>query len=137
MKIIRNILAVVVGWAVGSALNMGLITAGHSIFPLEGVDPNDMEALATAMSTASSEHFLFPFLGHALGTLFGAIVAAIIAANHKMKFALGVGVLFLLGGIMVNYMIPGPIWFTVADIALAYIPMAWIGGKIGMGINKN
>lgn len=137
MKIVRNILAVIVGWAIGSAVNMGLITAGHSVYPLEGVDLNDMEALAEAMSTAGSEHFIFPFLGHALGTLVGAFVAALIAANHKMKFALGVGVLFLLGGIMVNYMIPGPTWFTVLDIAIAYIPMAWIGGKIGMSFQKN
>ena len=47
-----------------------------------------------------------------------------------MKFSLGIGVLFLIGGITVNYMLPGPIWFAIVDIVLAYIPMAWIGGKI-------
>ena len=53
-----------------------------------------------------------------------------IAASPTMKIALTIGVLFLLGGIMVNYMLPGPTWFAVLDIVLAYIPMAWIGGKI-------
>ena len=56
-----------------------------------------------------------------------------------MKFSLGIGGLFLLGGIMVNYMLPGPTWFAVVDIVFAYIPMAWIGGKIAekmLPVNK-
>jgi len=137
MNILRNILAVILGWAAGSIVNMGLVNIGHSVFPLEGVDPNDMEALAAAMPNAGFEHFIFPFLAHALGTLVGALVAAIIAATHKMKFALAIGGLFLIGGIVISFMIPAPIWFIIVDIALAYIPMAWIGGKIGMGIGKN
>ena len=136
MKILRNILAVIIGWGIGSAVNMGLITAGHSVYPMEGVDPNDMEALAAAMPDASFEHFIFPFLAHAIGTLIGALVAVLIAATHKMKFAYAMGGLFLLGGIMVSFMIPAPTWFTVLDIAIAYIPMAWIGGKIGMSLVK-
>ena len=47
-----------------------------------------------------------------------------------MKFSLAIGGLFLLGGIMVNFMLPGPSWFALADILIAYIPMAWIGGKL-------
>lgn len=40
-----------------------------------------------------------PFLPHALGTLIGAFVAAKLAANHHMKFAMGIGVSFLIGGL--------------------------------------
>jgi len=130
--IIRNILALVAGWLVGSVINMGLIQTGHALMPIEGIDPSDMEALATVMPTLDFKYFIFPFLAHALGTLVGAIVAGLLAVNHKMKFSLGVGVLFLIGGIMVNYMLPGPTWFAIADIVLAYIPMAWIGGKIAI-----
>ncbi len=128
--IIRNILAFVAGWLGGSAINMGLIQIGHSLFPLTGVDPNSMEDLAEVMPTLEFKYFIFPFLAHALGTFIGAIIASRIAASHKMKFALGIGVLFLLGGIMMNYLLPGPTWFTVTDILLAYLPMAWLGGKI-------
>lgn len=127
--ILRNILSVILGWLGGSIVNMGLIQAGHSLFPIAGVDINDMEALAAAMPTLDFKYFIFPFLAHALGTLVGAIIAARIAATHKMKFALAVGVLFLLGGIAVNYLLPGPTWFAVLDIAVAYIPMAWLGGR--------
>lgn len=128
--IIRNILAFIIGWFGGSAVNMGLVQTGHYVYPIEGVDPTNMDALAAVMPTLGFEYFIFPFLAHALGTLVGATIAAFIAANHKMSFALAVGAFFLLGGIAVNYMLPGPTWFAVVDILIAYIPMAWIGGKI-------
>lgn len=134
--ILRNILAVVAGWLSGSIVNMGIIKFSHIILPIEGVDVNDMEAFAEVMPTLGPKYFLFPFLAHALGTLVGAFIAGLIAVNNKMKFALGIGVLFLLGGIVVNYMLPGPIWFTVVDILLAYIPMAWIGGKIALKMSN-
>ena len=134
--IIKNILAVIAGWLGGSAVNMGLIQIGHTLFPIMGIDPNDMGALADVMPTLGFEYFIFPFLAHALGTLVGAAIAWWIAANHKMKFSLGIGGLFLLGGIMVTYMLPGPTWFAAADIILAYIPMAWFGGKIAEKISR-
>ncbi len=127
--ILKNILAVVGGWIVGSVVNMGLINTGHKMFPIVGIDINDMTALAEVMPTLDAKHFLFPFLGHALGTLVGAFLAYKIAATNKMKMAMIVGVLFFLGGIMVNYMITGPMWFTITDIVLAYFPMAWLGAK--------
>ena len=129
--VLKNILAVVLGWLLGSIVNMALVYAGHSVFPIEGVDPNDMEAMAEVMPTLSSEYFVFPFLAHALGTLVGAFIAAKIAATRKMTFALVIGVIFLLGGIWVSTMIPAPTWFTATDLIIAYIPMAWLGGKLG------
>lgn len=130
--IIRNILAVIAGWAGGSIINMGLVEAGHKLFPIQGVDLKDMSALADVMPTLDFKYFVFPFLAHALGTLAGAIIAGLVAASHKMTFALVIGGIFLIGGIVVNYMLPGPIWFAVLDIIVAYIPMAWIGGKIAL-----
>jgi len=135
--IVKNIVAVIAGWLGGSVINMGLIQTGHKLIPIEGIDHNDMNALAAVMPTLEFEYFIFPFLAHALGTLVGAAIAGLIAASHKMKFSLGVGCLFLLGGIMVNYMLPGPTWFAATDIIIAYIPMAWIGGKIARKISRN
>lgn len=135
--IFRNVLAIIAGWVVGSLINMGFVKIGHKLLPLEGVDPNDMAALAEVMPTLDFEYFIFPFLAHALGTLFGAVVAGILAVNQPMRFSLAIGVLFLIGGIMINYMIPGPTWFTLTDILLAYIPMAWIGGRIVENIRSS
>jgi hypothetical protein len=128
--ILKNILAVIAGWIGGSIINMSLVKIGHMILPIEGLDPSDMNALAEVMPTLEPKYFIFPFLAHALGTLVGAFIAYNLAASHKMKFALGIGAIFFLLGIMVSFMIPAPTWFAVTDILLAYIPMAWIGGKL-------
>lgn len=128
--IIKNVLAVVAGWLIGSIVNMSLIQVGYMVFLIEGVDPNDMEALAAAMPTLGPKYFIFPFLAHALGTLAGAFVAAWIATTRKMTFALGIGGLFFIGGILASTMIPSPTWFVVTDLVLAYFPMAWIGGTL-------
>lgn len=129
--ILRNILAVILGLLGGSIINVELIKVGHTMFPIEGIDPNDIAALAEIMPTLDFNYFIFPFLAHALGTLVGACIAAMIAANRKMTFALVIGCFFLIGGILMNFMLPGPTWFAALDIIVAYIPMAFIGGKIG------
>jgi len=129
---LRNILAVILGWLGGSLVNMGIVQVGNSVMPIPGVDTNDLNALAEALPSLDFKYFIFPFLAHALGTLIGATIAYRIAATHKMKFAWAIGGLFLIGGIVVNYMLPGPTWFAVADIVFAYLPMAWLGGNIAM-----
>ena len=128
--ILKNILAIIAGLIGGSIVNMGLINLGHKVLPIQGIDPNDMTALAEVMPTLDAHYFAFPFLAHALGTLVGAFIAYKIAATHKMKFALVIGAFFLMGGIMMSRVLPAPTWFVISDIALAYIPMAWIGGKL-------
>ena len=60
--IIKNILAIVLGWLGGSLVNMGLIRTGHAIIQIEGVDINDMNALAEVMPTLDFKYFIFPFL---------------------------------------------------------------------------
>lgn len=123
--ILRNILAVIAGILIGGAVNMGIILiSGKIIAPPAGADVTTMEGLKASLHLFEPRHFIMPFLAHALGTLVGALVAAGIAVNHKMKFALGVGAWFLLGGIMNIIMLPSPLWFTIVDLGGAYIPMA-------------
>ena len=130
---IKNILAVIAGLILGSAVNMGLIMiSGSVIAPPEGADVTTMEGLKESIHLFQPKHFLFPFLAHALGTLVGAFVAGLIAANNKMTFALVIGVFFLIGGIINTFMLPAPIWFNILDLLGAYIPMAWFGGKLAM-----
>ena len=129
--IVKNALAVIGGWLSGSALNMGLVTIGHVVYPIESLsDPNDLEALAAIMPTLSTEYFIFPFLAHAGGSFLGGLVAGLFAANRHMLFALIVGAIFFLGGIVVAYLIPAPSWFVLLDLIVAYLPMAWLGGLL-------
>jgi hypothetical protein len=134
--ILRNILAVIVGLLVGSFVNMGLILiSGYIIPPPADVDTSTMEGLKATMHLFQPKHFLFPFLAHALGTLVGALIAAKFAANHNMKFALAIGLLFFIGGLANVFMLPSPMWFTLVDLTGAYFPMAYLAGRLGRKSN--
>ena len=129
--LLRNILAVIAGIVIGAVVNMGIIMLGGSILPPPGgVDASDGESLKAAMHLFQPINFVFPFLAHAVGTLAGAIVAGLIAANRKMLFAIVIGFVFLIGGIMMAIDLPAPAWFIVLDLVLAYIPMGVIGGYL-------
>ncbi len=127
--ILRNVLAVLAGFIGGSLVNMGILMAGSSVIvPPEGVNVSDMESLKANMHLFEAKHFISPFLAHALGTLAGALIAALLATSmHRQKMAYVIGSLFLLGGIANVYLLPSPVWFAVLDLAVAYIPMAYIG----------
>lgn len=128
---IKNILAVIAGIIVGGVVNMAIIMlSGSIIAPPEGVNPADMESLAENMHLFKVKHFIMPFLAHAIGTVIGAFLAAKIAATQKISLAIAVGVFFLLGGIANAFMLPAPTWFAIVDLTLAYIPMAWLGGRL-------
>ena len=129
--IVKNILAIIAGIIIGSSVNMGIIMISGSIIPPpDGADVTSTEGLKASMHLFQPKHFIFPFLAHALGTLVGAFLAAIIAANHKMKFALAIGVFFLAGGIASTFMLPSPVWYNIVDLVGAYIPMAYLAGRL-------
>lgn len=131
--ILRNILAIIIGIVIGSSFNMALISISSSIIPPpDGADVTTMEGLKNSIHLFKPKNFIFPFLAHALGTLVGAFLAAKIATSHKMKFAFGIGIFFLLGGIANLFMLPSPTWFIFVDLIGAYIPMAFIGGKLAV-----
>lgn len=129
--ILKNIIAVVGGWFIGSVVNMSLIMLGPIIIANpEGFDNSNMDVMAETIHLLQPINYLFPFLAHALGTLVGSFLAAKIAVNRKMIFAFVVGGLFMLGGIVNVIMLPGPMWFNIVDLILAYIPMSWLALRI-------
>lgn len=129
--IVRNILAVIAGAVIGSLVNGSLIMMSSFIIPPpNGADVTTEEGLKSAMHLFEPKHFIMPFLAHAIGTLIGAVVAVAIAANNKMKMAIIVSILFLMGGIANVLMLPAPMWFNILDLVAAYFPMAFLAGKI-------
>ena len=122
--IIKNILVVLGGCLFGSAVNMGLIIAGNQLIPFDdGMNPMNANMWEI-------KYFLFPFLAHAIGTLSGAFIAAKFSASYHMVLAICIGIFFLLGGISMVFIMPAPVWFIVADLSLAYIPMRWFGWQL-------
>lgn len=131
MAILRNILALIVGLVIGGCVNMALIMLSGSIIPLPaGVNPEDIESIKANMHLYEAKHFIMPFLAHALGTFVGAVVAIKIAASYKTVFAYVIGGMFMIGGIMMAVDLPGPTWFEVADVVLAYLPMSCLALKL-------
>ena len=107
-----------------------ILISGTIIPPPEGADTTTMEGLQMSMHQFQPRHYIMPFLAHALGTFAGAFVAALIAAGHHIKIALGIGVFFLIGGISSVLSLPSSLWFSVLYLAVAYIPMAYLGGRL-------
>lgn len=129
--IFTNLIAIISGVVIGGLVNMGIIMiGGYIIPPPAGADTSTMEGLQAAMHLFEAKHFLFPFLAHALGTFVGALIAARIAATYKMFYAMATGAFFLLGGISMVVQIPAPVWFSAVDLIFAYIPTAYLAGKI-------
>ena len=136
LNISRNIIALILGLFLGGMINMLIINNGGGfIAPPEGVNPNDIESIKENMHLYTPIHFLIPFLAHAMGTFIGALITSLIAVSIRMYLAIGVGFCFLIGGIMMVLMLPSPLWFNIIDLCLAYLPMGWLGWKIGSKIN--
>lgn len=129
--ILRNVIVVLGAIIVGGAVNMWLISISSSVVPLpEGVDPNDIESLKANIHLFEPINFLMPFLAHALGTLVAAFIAAKLVTEKQFYIALGIGGLFLIGGIMMVRTLPHPVWFALLDLGMAYFPMGWLGWKL-------
>ena len=136
-NVLRNVIAVVAGIAIGGGVNMALIMLGSSLIPPPaGVDVNSAESLSRSMHLFEPRHFVTPFLAHAVGTLAGAIAAYLIAATYRVHMAYVVGAVFLCAGVSASFMIPAPAWFIAIDLLAAYLPMAWLGVQIGSRITQ-
>lgn len=131
---LKNILAIVFGFMVGSMVNMAIVWAGPKVIPLpDGVDLSDPDKLAENISLLKPVNFLPPWIAHASGTLVGAFIATQLAVEKKRRPAMVVGTLFLLGGISVIWMVGGPVWFILLDLVGAYFPMAFLGAWLAKG----
>jgi len=106
IKILRNILALVIGAALGMALNGWLIGISNSLIPLpEDVNPSNLKSIQTHIHLYSLKHFVMPFWAHALGTFVSAFVAAKIWIGDPMIPGYIFGLFFLIGGITMVYFI--------------------------------
>jgi len=127
-KIIVNIVAVLVGLFAGAFVNGGIINiSGEIIAPPVGSNMKTMEGLIQAMPLMEPKHFIMPFLAHALGTLIGAILCSLIARSNQLVLSLSIGLSFFIGGFMMVFQLPAPLWFDFVDLIFAYFTMAYVG----------
>lgn len=112
-QVLRLVMAVVVGFVIGSVVNMLLIVVSGSVIPLQaGADVTTTEGLKASMHLFEPRHFIFPFLAHGPGAFVGALVAVVLTPGRTSGPACVVGFLFLPGGIANVVMLSSPLWFT-------------------------
>jgi len=129
---LRNFLAVIAGFILGSVVNMAIVTLSPYVFGApEGVNTADIESIKANIDLYQTKHFIGPILAHALGTLVGAFITAKIVLSNKVIYGSIIGVVFLLGGLTMVFLLPEqPTWVKVVDLGLAYFPMAYLGSKM-------
>ena len=126
--ILRNIIVTLVAIFVGGLVNSGIVSLSSMLIDTpDGFDMMSQESYDKYKHLLSFMVYVGPLLAHALGTLVGAFIIAKFVTTRSRTFALGVGFFFLIGGILANYLIPGPGWFAPVDLIFAYIPMALLG----------
>lgn len=127
-QVVLYFLAIFAGALIGSVANMLIISFSTNIIPLpKGADNSSIKSLEQTIHLFQFKHFMIPLLGHAAGSLTGGTIAAWIAPGNKLLVALTIGFFFLIGGAMMVFQLPSPVWFNVVDLTLAYLPMSWIG----------
>jgi hypothetical protein len=129
----KSILLSVAGLLLGAITNGIIVQVGSQIVKApQGLDLSTEQGLAKAMPLMGAEHFVFPFLAHAIGTLVGAYFVSRMNVNRALLNAMAIGFAFLAGGVMMVLTLPGtPWWFVATDLVLAYLPMAYLGYKLG------
>lgn len=118
----------------------GLIAGGIAIYvvemfsamryPLpENIDPADIEAMKAHIRQLPLGAYLFIILAWCAGSLVGGFIAGIIVQEKATLYALIVGAVLMSFGLINLIMVPHPVWFWFAGLAV-YLPLSWIGGKL-------
>lgn len=133
---IRNIVAVIVGFVAGSVFNMAMVSASHHVYPLpEGLDPNDFDAFKTHVEAHGlpTGALVMVLVAHAGGSFVSGFVCGLIARRSWYAAAIGLGILWTCGGIAMLMMLPSPVWFAILDVVL-YIPASVLGVRLGAAL---
>jgi len=127
---IRSILGVVAG-IVAAVVVVGVVeAAGHLIFPPPpGIDLSDPEQLKTIMDKIPPGALVAVLVAWGAGSLAGGFTAAAIARRAHFVHALIVGGIQCAFGIITMLMIPHPLWFWFASIAIV-VPTSYLGALL-------
>jgi hypothetical protein len=89
----------------------------------------DREAIRALFAAAPIGSLLVVIIGWVLGSVTGGWTTARLAAKAKAGHSLVLGGLLTLAGVANNLMLPPPIWFWVASLAVL-LPSACLGSRL-------
>ena len=126
---VRNVVAVVVGLAVGMVVNMALVMLNVGVlFPMpEGTSMADPERFAAYLAALPATAFLVAVVAHLGQAFVGGWTAARLGASHPVVLALIVGGFTLVGGVINLIQLPGPTWMWL-EVPL-YLLVALAAGR--------
>jgi hypothetical protein len=126
----RNILALITGIVLSIGFNLLLTSVSGVLYPPPAMmDLNDPGAFAKHVASLPPLAIILVLIAHIGGAFAGAVVAARMAVSTPMKWALTVGAIALVGGLLNLVMIQHPVWMW-AELPF-YLLAAWAGGRLG------
>lgn len=91
---------------------------GHSMFPIPfEIDSKNIGAIASKLHLIPVQMYISVVVAHGLGLLIGLLIAKAIDKTSRISLYIIAG-FFLIGTIANLTMIPHPMWFAVADVAM-------------------
>ncbi len=111
----RVVLATILGFIAGNAVNMSIIRFGIPVKVELGGDEN--AALLKVMESFTAMDYLIPLSAHVFGILVGLSVARLICRTSNIPIYI-IGGLHMVGTVIVSFMIPAPVWFNIVDLIL-------------------
>jgi hypothetical protein len=129
MTILRRIGAVIAGMIVAFAIVAGAEGIAHQIFPPPpGTNMQDMAQVKAFVATLPPSVMLIVLTGWLIATFVATWLAARIAGTPIPGYI--VGALLLCAGIANAFIIPQPVWFSIASFVI-YIGATWVGARAG------
>jgi len=126
---IRNIIALVVGLALGMVVNLALVSLNMSLLhPMPaGSSMSDPVQFQAYLDTLPATAFLVAVLAHLGQAFVGGWVAARLCTTRPVVFAMIIGAISLAGGISMMATYKGPDWMFI-ELPL-YLVVAWLAGR--------
>jgi hypothetical protein len=132
----KRILSVVAGALTAIAILSAVEMMSPHVFPVPAhIDMNNPQAVAEMVRTMPAGAFLMILSGYILGAFCGGWVAAKVASENKLRSALIVGLVLVVGSIINFMQIPHPLWFIVTSTA-SYLIFSYLGGITGERMSK-
>jgi hypothetical protein len=141
MQIVHRILAVVIGLIVAFPLVAAVEALGHVIYPPPpGTDLSDPEALRTIIGKLPTGAIVVVLVAWALGMFCGAFCAGyfarrMIVGSNPWIYAFIVGGLLMAAGIYTMVMIPHPLWFVIAALAI-FVVFTSLGAMLAQRLTR-
>ncbi|MFR0656709.1 hypothetical protein SB719_19340, partial [Pantoea sp. SIMBA_079] len=87
--------------------------------------------LAALVASAPTGKLVWVLLGWLVAAFAGGWLATRLARVHRLAAGLAVGVLIVLGVLLNAWMLPHPLWMTLAGVVLPVL-LAWAGARLAL-----